>query len=104
MAIFFKITDHFTAFPSIAFFYQCIWHLIVGDRDERLDPVRFAAVKNSVIKGKTFFIRFVFHTGWEDSGPVDRHPEAVKSHLCHKRDIFFVAVIEVNGFMRAPSH
>ena len=57
--------------PSVVVFCQIQRRLIVRDRNERLDPVFVAFIKQAVIKGKPGFVWLCFIPFWKNPAPCD---------------------------------
>ena len=91
--------DNASVREAVIFCHDRPRDLIVAECYERLDPVLFALVKDSIIKCKSFLIRLRVVPVRENTRPVHGHTVALKSHLTEKRDIFLVVVIKIDRLM-----
>ncbi len=71
----------------------------MGEGDHRFDVVFQQLVEHVVVELQPLFIRLGFVTLREDAGPGDRGAEAFEAHLGEQFDVFFVATVEVDGFV-----
>ena len=83
--------------PAVVVLDEDFRQLIVDHRDQRFDVVLMKFCKDVVIEFHAFRIRRFFQAGREESGPGDRHPERPEAHLGQKRNVFLVAVIEIDA-------
>ena len=91
--------DQLTVAPAAVFRDQVERHLEVGKRNHRFDAVLQALVEQIVIEFQTGFVRLKLVTFREDTRPGDGGTEAFEPHLGKEFDVFFIAVIEIDGFM-----
>ncbi len=94
-----KEVDQLTVAPAAVFRHQVERHLEVGKRDHRLDAVLQALVKKIVIEFESRFVRLQLVAFREDTRPGDGGAEAFEPHLGKEFDVFFIAVIKVDGFV-----
>ena len=98
--VFNKQVDSLAIVIAAIFFDQLERHFVMIQRDERLDIILAALVDNVFIKFQARFIRLGVVTVRENSRPTYGETETFKAHLGEKRDVFFVAVIEINRGVR----
>ena len=71
-------------------------HLIVGERDKRLDAVGEEVVDEPVIEGQTLLVRLFLVSPGEDARPGDRNAQDLEPGLGEELDVSGIAVIEVD--------
>ena len=74
-------------------------HLKVGEGNNRFDVVLQQFIEHVIVEFQPFFIRLAFVAQREDARPGDRGAEALEAHLGEQLDVFFVAAVEIDGFV-----
>ena len=65
-------------------------------RYQRLNAILVTLIHNIVIELKAKLVRSLFKACWINSGPVDREPKYLESHLDEKGNVFFVMMEEID--------
>ncbi len=94
-----KEVDQFAVAPAAIFAHQVIGHFEVREGNNRLDAVLQALIKQIVIKLQACLVGLLFVTFGENTCPGNGGAEAFKAQFREQLDIFFVTVIEIDGFM-----
>ena len=94
-----KEIDHFAVGPATVLLHQMQRHFEVGEGNHWLDVVLQQLIEHVVIELQPLFVWLSFITLREDTGPGDGGTEALESHLSKQLDVFFVAAVEINGFV-----
>ena len=87
--------DCLAGVPALIGKHEIKRRLVVRERDKWLDAVGAELGEHLVVEGKAFLIRYGIVGVWEDTAPGDGHAVDLEAHLCQKRDILFVVVVEV---------
>ena len=94
-----KEIDHFAVGPAAVLLNQMQRHLKVGEGNNRFDVVLQQFIEHVIVEFQPFFIRLAFVAQREDARPGDRGAEALEAHLGEQLDVFFVAAVEIDGFV-----
>ncbi|MMZ60313.1 hypothetical protein D1872_223920 [compost metagenome] len=87
---------NFTTSPAIVLQGQTKRCLIVRQCYERLDSVLQQLIKDVVIELQPRFVRLRIVAVRENTCPVNGHPEYFETHFSEQRNIFLVAMVEIN--------
>ena len=91
--------DHSAVGKTVIFGHDRPGDLIVAERNEGLDPVLMALVKDPVIESEPLLAGFFVIAVGKDPPPVDGQAETRPAHLCKQSDVFFIAVIKIHSLM-----
>ena len=91
--------DQLTVAPAAVFRHQVERHLEVRKRNNRFDAVLQAFVEQIVIEFQASLIRLPLVAFREDTRPGDGGTETFEPHLGKESDVFFITMVEINGFM-----
>ena len=91
--------DQLTVAPAAVFRDQMERHFEVRQCDNRFDAVLQTFVEQIVIEFQASLVRLKLVAFREDPRPGNRGAEAFEPHLGKEFDVFFIAVVEINGFM-----
>ena len=72
-------------------------HLVMADGHKRLNAVLLQFIQNLVVKFQPLLVGHKLISIRENARPAQRKAEHLKSHLRKKSDIFFIAMIEIDG-------
>ncbi len=91
--------DQLTVAPAAVFRDQMERHFEVRQGDNRFDAVLKALVEQIVIEFQASLVRLKLVAFREDPRPGNRGAEAFEPHFGKEFDVFFIAVVEIDGFM-----
>ena len=91
-----KELHHLAVTPRAVLGHQVHRHVEVAQRHQRFDTVLFTFAEQIAIEGDTFLIRRQFIAVRVQTAPGDGGAEYAEAHFRHQRDIFFIAMIEVD--------
>ena len=94
-----KEIDQGSVTPGTIVLHQIQRRFVMRKRDHRFDPVAVQLVEHTVIESKPGLVRLQFIALRKDARPVDGHSEALEAHLGKQRDVLFVMVVKIHGFM-----
>ena len=88
--------DEVVAHPAIVCFREVERRLVVRDRDERLDAVSQALVKEIVVELQPRLVRLCIVPVRIDAAPRNRRAQHLKPHLGKESDVLPIPMVKVN--------
>ncbi|MNS90963.1 hypothetical protein D3C72_1250350 [compost metagenome] len=92
----FKKADGLAAAPAAVAFHQPIRHLVVRQRDQRLNAVLRHFVEQPVIERQPRLVRGVLIALRENPRPGDGGSQALEAHFSEQRDVLRVTMIKID--------